>query len=84
MNISRTKSRVTSNHQEKKATVILPYISGLSEKITRILKSFDVQVCTQPLKTIKDILPSTKDRIEPTRRQAAIYQIHAKIALHCI
>ena len=75
MNISRTKTRVTSNHQEKKFTVILPYISGLSEKITRILKSFDVQVCTKPLKTIKDILPSTKDRIESTRRQGAIYQI---------
>ena len=42
MNILRTKSRVTSNHQEKKGTVILPYISGLSEKITRILKSLDV------------------------------------------
>ena len=27
------------------------------------------------MSTIKDILPSTKDRIEPTRRQGAIYQI---------
>ena len=75
MNISKTKSRVTSNRQEKKGTVFVPYISGLSKKITRILKSFDVQVCTKPLKTIKDILPSTKDRIEPTRRQGGIYQI---------
>ena len=32
-------------------------------------------VCTKPLKTIKDILPSTKDRIEPIRQQGAIYQI---------
>ena len=45
------------------------------KKITRILKSFDVQVCTKSLKTIKDILPSTNGRIEPTRRQGAIYQI---------
>ena len=44
MNISKTKSRVTSNRQAKKGTVILPYVSGLSEKITRILKSFDVQL----------------------------------------
>ena len=75
MIISKTNSRVTSNCQEKKGTVIPLYVSGLSEKITRILKSFDVQVCTKPLKTIKDILLSTKDRIEPTRRQGAIYQI---------
>ena len=73
MNILKTKSRVTSNCQEKKGTVILPYVSGLSEKITRILKSFDIEICTKPLKTIKDILPSAKDRIEPTRRQGAIY-----------
>ena len=83
MNISTTKSRVTSNHQEKKGTVILPYISGLSEKITRILKSFDVQVCTKPLKTIKDILPSTKDRIEPTRRQRG-YLSNSMPKLLCI
>ena len=40
MNISRTKSRVTSNHQEKKATVILPHISGLSEKNYKNSKKF--------------------------------------------
>ena len=59
MNISRTKSRVTSNHQEKKGTVILPFISGLSEKITRILKSFDVQVCVLDLDCLSRIFLPT-------------------------
>ena len=84
MNISKTKSRVTSNRQEKKSTVILPYVSGLSQKITRILKSFDVQVCTKPLKTIKTSYLQLKTELNLLDDKELFIKFLAKIDLHCI
>ena len=58
--------------------VVLPYLAGFTEKITRIFKAFNLKVCTKPIKTIKNILPTTKDFIDFNQRTGAIYQISCK------
>ena len=73
-----SKSHINSKDLEKKGTVVLPYIKNQTEKITRILKGFNIQVYTRPAKTIKTILSSSKDKIVPERRTGAIYQIPCK------
>ena len=63
---------------ERKELVVLPYLAGFTEKITRIFKAFNIKVCTKPIKTIKNILPITKDFIDFNQRTGAIYQIPCK------
>ena len=58
---------------ERKELVVLPYLAGFTEKITRIFKAFNIKVCTTPIKTIKNILPTTINQ-----RTGAIYQIPCK------
>ena len=39
----------------------LPYIKGLSDEMSRILRKFNINVYTYPYKTIGNILPKIKD-----------------------
>ena len=63
---------------ERKELVVLPYLAGFTEKITRIFKAFNIKVCTKPIKTIKNILTTTKNFIDLNQRIGAIYQIPCK------
>ena len=69
---------VSFSSNERKELVVLPYLAGFTEKITRIFKAFNVKVCTKPIKTIKNILPTTKDFIGFNQQTGAIYQIPCK------
>ena len=57
---------------------MLPYFAGFTKKITRILKAFNIKVCTKPIKTIKNILLTMKDFIDFNQQTGAIYQISCK------
>ena len=57
---------------------MLPYFAGFTKKITRIFKAFNIKVCTKPIKTIKNILPTMKDFIDFNQQTGAIYQISCK------
>ena len=57
---------------------MLPYLAGFTEKVTRIFKAFNIKVCTKPIKTIKNILPTTKDFVDFNQRTGSIYQIPCK------
>ena len=39
----------------------LPYIKGLSDEMSRILRKFNIGVHAYPYKTIENILPKIKD-----------------------
>ena len=63
---------------ERKELVVLSYLAGFTEKITKIFKAFNIKVCTKPINTFKNILPTTKDFIDFNQRTGAIYQIISK------
>ena len=42
----------------------LPYIKGLSDEMSRILRKFNINVYTYPYKTIGNILPKIKDFVD--------------------
>ena len=42
--------------------VVLPYIRGLAEPLTRTLQKYDITVCNKPLKTLQHEFPSPKHR----------------------
>ena len=42
----------------------LPYIKGLSDEMSRILRKFNINVYTHPYETIENILPKIKDSVD--------------------
>ena len=69
---------VSFSGNERKELVVLPYLAGFTENITRIFKAFNVKVCIKPIKTIKNILPTTKDFVDFNQQTGAVYQIPCK------
>ena len=64
--------------KEKYNYVGLPYIKGLSEEMSRILRKFNIGVYTYPYKTIGNILPKIKDSVDGIYKRGAIYKIYCK------
>ena len=44
--------------------VVLPYIKGLNDEMSRILRKFNINEYTYPYKTIGNILPKIKDSVD--------------------
>ena len=60
---------------ETRTTLTLPYISGLSESIRRILSPLAIQVSFCPFKTLKRELVHPKDPVLESKRKGVIYSI---------
>ena len=57
---------------------VLPYIKGLTEPLTRILKKNGMKVFNKQLKTLKQEFPSPKDRPTFHKQKNVVYKIRCK------
>ena len=57
-------------------TATIPFIKGISEKISRILQPFNIRVAHKPMITLRQLLTNIKDKDEPRNRQGAVYKIN--------
>ena len=64
-NTHRLHKPNTNATKESKNRIPLPYIKGISEKLARILKRGDIEVAFSPINTIKEMLDSAKDPVDP-------------------
>ena len=55
--------------------VTLPYISGITDALRRILQKQNIRVATKPLKTLQRMFPSPKHQIPPEQRTNVVYNI---------
>ena len=55
--------------------VTLPYISGITDALRRILRKQNIRVATKPLKTLQTMFPSPKLQIAPEQRTNVVYII---------
>ena len=55
--------------------VTLPYISGITDALRRILRKQNIRVATKPLKTLQRMFPSPKLQIAPEQRTNVVYII---------
>ena len=67
--------QASQKDNETRANLTLPYISGLSESIRRILSPLSIQVSFRPLKTLKQVLVHPKDPVPASRRKGVVYSI---------
>ena len=54
------------------ATVVIPYISSVSEAVRRIL---NIRTCFRPNVSLRDILTCAKDAVDPEKKAGVIYKI---------
>ena len=61
---------------ERRGKVILPYTNGLSERLSRIYRKYDIETIHKPTTTIKNILCNKmKDKIEDLDKTGAVYHV---------
>ena len=70
--------QLTSKEKEKKKTVVIPYIKGISEATSRIFNKYNIQTAMKPQSTIKDVLVHPKDRIEQMKTSGVVYSVPCK------
>ena len=50
-------------------------VKGISEKIMKILRKFDVKTIHKPTKKLKNYVCNMKERIHPLDRVGAVYEV---------
>ena len=70
----KKKVREKEEKVERRGKVIIPYTKGLSERLGRIYKRYDIEAIHKPTTKIKNILCNKmKDKIEPLDKTGAVY-----------
>ena len=60
---------------EFKATVILPYVKGLSEQLGRCLQQLGVRIVFKSETTLRSQLLRPKDAVDPVKQDGVVYRI---------
>ena len=60
---------------QRKYPVCLPYIRGLSERMRRDFRNYDIPVYFKPFNTLKQLLVHPKDKLDKGRTVAPVYSI---------
>ena len=66
------------NDTDQRGLVILPYAKSFSERITKVLRSFNIKVAHKPIHSIPNILKKPKDKIEKEDSKGVIYKIKCR------
>ena len=67
--------RRTPRDCETRGSVTLPYISGLSESIRRVLVPLAIQVTFRPFRTLRQELVHPKGPVPANHRKGVVYRI---------
>ena len=59
--------------RQQKPLIVLPYIRGVTEKVTRVLK-MHARVSTKPGKSLRNLLVSTKDKRDKLQNTGLVYR----------
>ena len=60
-----------------------PYIKGATERISRLLKPFSINVASKPSNSIKSILGTTKDKLSISDKNSIVYKIPCFDCVDC-
>ena len=62
-------------HENPNSFAVLPFINGVTQPLTRILRKHDIQVVNKPLKTLQQEFPSPKFRPSIEYQPNVVYKI---------
>ncbi|XP_072048709.1 uncharacterized protein [Amphiura filiformis] len=75
---NKPNNKDNPNAEKNKGCVVIPYIAGVSEKISRIMKKHNISTAMKPHTTIKKMLVHPKDKQEKERTANCVYEIPCK------
>ena len=64
-----------TNNDIKQRAIVLPYIQGVSERIGRILKQYDMKTAYKPISKIGNFFPRPKSKTDATSTTGIVYKI---------
>ena len=74
----RGKERKKKDSEGSKGLVILSYVKGVTEGVTRIINKHKVSTAVKPLQTIRNMLVHPKDKQENLDKCEVVYRIPCK------
>lgn len=74
----KKRNKETRAENESRGKVVVPYVKGLSEKVTKILKKYNVETIHKPTTKLKGLICNMKDKIHPLDKTGAIYKTDCK------
>ena len=77
LNRDTTKNK-NVQQDEPRGKVVIPYVKNLSEKVSHIMKKFNVQTISKPPMKLKSYVCNMKDKVHPMDRPGAIYKARCK------
>ena len=75
----KNKGRKKENNKEKSnGMVVIPYIQGVSERLQRVYKKYNIQTAMKPVNTLKSLLVHPKDKVDQLQTCECVYEIPCK------
>jgi hypothetical protein len=73
--ISDPETQIPKDNPEKKGFMCIPYIKGVTEPVSRVIRSAGLDVAMKPIRTLRQSLVRPKDPIKPEDRPGVVYMI---------
>ena len=74
LNRKKKDKKEKEERVERRGKVVIPYVKGLSEKLARIYKRYDIEAIHKPTATIKNLICNKmKDKVAPLDKTGAVY-----------
>ena len=74
--LKKRKAQAKLQEEERHiGLVTLPFIPGITERLKHLLKNHQIKVPTKPLRTVGNMLPSLKDKINEFDHCGVVYKI---------
>ncbi|XP_072019409.1 uncharacterized protein [Amphiura filiformis] len=75
---SKKERKKKDDSNKSKGLVVVPYVEGVSERISRVFKTYNIATAMKPHCTLRNLLVHPKDKREPHNSTDVIYSIPCK------
>ena len=72
------KENKNKDAERSKGLVILPYIKGITEGVSRIFRKHQIATAMKPRQTIRNILVHPKDKTDKLDKSEVVYKVPCK------
>ncbi|XP_071945092.1 uncharacterized protein [Antedon mediterranea] len=71
----KVTSKKKENTMESKGFVVVPYVAGLSERVSKVFKEFGINTAMKPHTSLRQLLVHPKDQIDKLKVANCVYEI---------
>ena len=74
----KRNATLLADSSSQRATVILPYVQGVSDQIRRTLRAYNIGTILRPQQTLASVFKKPKDRLEEKRIPGIVYKVKCR------